>query len=94
MDQLPLAIMLALAKSDNHRYGLWRQINREQPARFVRSQRSFYRYVDVLAKAKKIEIIPGTQPSRYHLTTFGRRLLKIEMANLRVVVDLLRERIN
>ncbi len=94
MDQLPLAIMLALAESDNYRYGLWRQINQEQPVRFAASQRSFYRYIDALTKSGKIEIIAGTQPSRYHLSPFGRRLLKAELAQLRVVVDLLHERIN
>lgn len=94
MPPLTRSILLALASCDMHRYGIWRQINADQPLEFTSKQRTMYREIDNLSKRGKIKIIVGTTPMRYSLTPFGRRLLKAESSSHNRVTQLFLERLN
>lgn len=93
-----LHILLALAESNLHGYGIMQSVKRQSGGTFRLGPGTLYANLDRLLASglvgeseRKLE--DGETRREYHLTSSGERALRLEIRRLRQVVDVARSRL-
>lgn len=93
-----LHILLALAESDLHGYGIMQSVKRQSGGSFRLGPGTLYANLDRLLAARLVaeterKLKDGETRREYSLTTNGKRVLRDEMLRLRQMVNVARLRL-
>jgi len=88
-----LYILGALAAGEAHTYAIAQQIGRDSRGAVTINSRRVYRDVARLEDDSLIETVPDTRPTRYRLTSTGRRTLAAERERALQTYRILQERL-
>jgi DNA-binding PadR family transcriptional regulator len=93
-----LHILLALAESDLHGYGIMQSVKRQSDGTFKLGPGTLYANLDRLLAAGLVgeterKMKNGETRREYRLTSTGERVLQLEVSRLRQVVNVARARL-